>query len=59
MDGRATRRLIVEEEKRTEEILVGLKDVLSKLRETSDRNTELLNRNTEILDRIATKIVSS
>jgi hypothetical protein len=72
-NGRATRRLIVEEEKRTQEILAGIKDVLSKLRETSDRsiellnkvtetsdrNTELLNRNTEILDRIATKIVSS
>jgi methyl-accepting chemotaxis protein len=69
-NGRATRKLIVEEEKRTQEILAGINDVLSKVRETSDRSIEMLNkvretsdrsiemlnRNTEILDRIAAKV---
>ncbi len=69
-NGRATRRLIVEEEKRTQEILVGIKEILkevretsdksvellNKIRETSDRDAEMLSRNTEILDRIASKV---
>ena len=64
-NGRATRRLIVEEEKRTHEILVGVRDILkgvretsdksiellNKVRETSDRNAEMLSRNTEMLNR--------
>lgn len=69
-NGRATRKLIVEEEKRTQEILDGIKDTqnrsieilnrvsktLDGVKETSDRSIEMLNRNTEILDKITSRI---
>jgi len=64
-NGRATRRLIVEEEKRTQEILDGIKDTqnrsieilnrvsktLDGVKETSDRSIEMLNKVRETSDR--------
>ncbi|GEM_PF-1419383 len=64
-NGRATRRLIVEEEKRTQEILDGIRDTQSRsieilnrvsktldgVKETSERSIELLNKMRETSDR--------
>lgn len=69
-NGRATRRLILEEERRTqtlisemskrlEDLLASIKQFLDRNTEILNRNTEILNKNTEILSRIANKLFSS
>ena len=52
-NGRATRRLIMGEEKRTQEILNRMEKTLGGMEKTLIKNTELLNKNTKILAKVA------